>query len=142
MKRIKIDIDGDLKSSIAEIDNLIKQIKELPNELAKSGAEMTNYSPYPVSVQASKGTIIASGEEVGFAEYGTGVLAESDPDAPIPTGYGTWSGSPEGKQILINKGYWYYNKKRLTGTAPTRALRTTIEYLKQNGAEMLRSKIK
>lgn len=139
MKKIRIEIGSDTSA----IDDLIRQIEELPQKLAEEGAKHVNFGLYTdVVTSAENGNIIARGEDVGFAEYGTGVLAEKDPEAPISTGFGTWSASEDGSKQLINKGYWYYNKQRYTGTPPTRAMRYAIEYLKQNGAKIAEDNIR
>lgn len=142
MKKIRINFNGDIGQAIAEIDDLIKQIKDLPQKVAERGAEVTNYGTYPVTVTAENGNIVARGDQVGFAEWGTGVLAQPDSTAPISTGFGTWSDSEDGSKQLTTKGYWYYNKVRYTGTPATMALHYTEDYLKRNAAQIVGENIK
>ena len=143
MKKIRIDIDGDIAQAKGEIKDLIAQIQALPQKLAEDALPIaqSRYAGHNVSVTAQNGILEARGDEVGFAEYGTGIYADYDPEAPIPTGYGTWSASEDGKGFLIKNGFWYYNKQKLTGTMPTNAMRNALEHLKQNGVQIARKNI-
>lgn len=64
--------------------------------------------------------IIASGEGVSFAEFGTGVLASTWGTSEVQADYaiapGSWS--EEHAQQFSKNGYWYYNGKRYYGTVP------------------------
>lgn len=67
------------------------------------------------AVQIDNGwKIVMSGEDVYFIEFGTGDQVSTHYDTSVPVAWGTWSAEHE--QILWNKGFWYYNKVRYTGT--------------------------
>lgn len=146
MKKLHIDLDGDLKDAIKELQVLSESLNKLPSVIANEAAStvtIPGYQGYPVQTEVTEeggiATIVATGDQIGFNEYGSGIGAEYVEDAPIPTGYGSWSDSsinPEGKDILINKGYWYYNKRRLYGEIAAHAMTDTVQYLKEHGEEL------
>lgn len=143
MKKIRITLDN-IEGAVSEIDDLIKQMQNLPQKLAESAVPVAQggYWANDVAVSAEQGNVIARGDQVGFAEYGTGIYAQYDADAPIPTGYSTWSSSPDGSRKLANYGYWYYNGVRYEGTLPAHAMREAVQHLKQNGSQIARDNIK
>lgn len=151
MKKIVIDLDSNLNLAIAQIEDLKKQIEEFPEVLAEGNRQTTQSEydryvafieggtvggygkePVTVEIQAEKNTasIHAMGEEVGFAEWGTGVTAVVDPDAPIPTGEGTWS--KDHGQNLVDHEYWFYNGQKHFGSVATEAMTHTIERLRND----------
>lgn len=145
MKKIRIDLDDDesIDAAIKGIEELKKQIEDFPGYVAEreqhiaiSGFAMRDRNDSDIRVRVSKqpkkGYIIAEGESVGFAEYGTGVVADMDSEAPIPTGVGSWSTSEDGKGIFAKHGHWHYNGEDYIGTPPTRAMRDTVQDIKQN----------
>lgn len=158
MKKIVIDLDGDLGEAIHEIEKLIKEVETFPNKVATEGSlhatkrydgytaitangNTVGYGKAPILVtpelheNASKSVFInASGEEVGFAEWGTGIYADNDPKVDIPTGFATWSDANGGE--LSQKGYWWYKKDRYYGSRPTLAMTQTVEYLRHNTVNM------
>lgn len=142
MKHIRINLDGDLKGAINQIEELAQKIEDFPSYVAEQATmECTRpkYSGHDITTtpegEKNIGRVNAIGDQIGFVEYGTGIGAEYVEDAPVPTGWGTWSDSsinPEGKDILIKKGYWYYGGKKQYGEQATHGMTDTVEYLKQH----------
>ena len=58
--------------------------------------------------------ITASGKNVCFIEFGTGVEATSPHGGEFGFVPGSWS--IDHAQAFINNGFWFYNGKKLTGT--------------------------
>lgn len=160
MIKIFIDLDGDLTEAISQVENLIDQINEFPKVLADIGAEQAQtgfdnyqaiteygdadgYDRSPVNVSATKtkegAEIVASGEEVVFAEYGTGVATDDQGRAysnitnpPVDVSEGSYS--RENAEVYEKHGYWHYGGTLYYGSYPTYAMTNTIEELR-NGTE-------
>lgn len=170
MKDIIIDLDGDISSAIADIEELIEQINEFPKALAEIGAEsaqlkynnyqadteqgFTNgYGRMPVTVtvtETDKGVqISADGEEVVFAEYGTGVHTDERGKAysdattpPVTVAEGSYSAMNPTGGVYWRNGYWHYDGKKFYGSYPTYALTETVEELRDNAEWISRSHFK
>lgn len=160
MIKIFIDLDGDLTEAISQVENLIDQINEFPKVLADIGVEQAQtgfdnyqavtkygvadgYDRSPVNVSAIKtkegAEIVASGEEVVFAEYGTGVFTDDQHKAysniatpPVEVDAGSYSRENAG--VFDRHGYWHYGGTLYYGSVPTYAMTNTIEELR-NGTE-------
>lgn len=58
--------------------------------------------------------LVMEGEDVYFIEFGTGDGVNAHFDTSVPVAWGTWSAEHE--QMLWERGFWYYDKVRYTGT--------------------------
>lgn len=58
--------------------------------------------------------LVMEGEDVYFIEFGTGDGVSAHYDVSVPVAWGSWSA--EHSQMLWNKGFWYYDNVRYTGT--------------------------
>lgn len=147
MKHIRFNVDDDLGAVIAEITKLRDSVKEIPGKFADEYSASVqsrfdtfddpNKRPIAVTTQklgTTKAQIVATGEDVVFAEYGTGYAAETDEGIlgvtpPTPTGPGTWSAN-EGSKVFVNHEHWHYKKTNYGVTVPfpgpTRAVRDTV----------------
>lgn len=85
-------------------------------------------------------SIHAKGEAVAFIEFGTGIGATSPKGAELGFTPGSWS-EDHAKQFS-EKGYWYYNGKRLVGIQPGnymyQASKEIKEQLRQIALEVFR----
>lgn len=86
-------------------------------------------------VDGSEGTVIASGEAVGFAEFGAGddvipVMFENSPDFPVYSG--SYSESPEGTGEYAEKGYWHFGGRKYYGVPARPGLLMAKEYVEVN----------
>lgn len=168
MIKIDIDLDGDLTESISQIENLIEQINEFPKVLAEIGAEQAQtgfdnyqaiteygetdgYGRAPVNVSPEKtkegAEIVASGEEVVFAEYGTGVFTDDQHKAysniatpPVEVDAGSYSRENAG--VFDRHGYWHYKNTLFYGSYPTYAMTNTIEELRNGTEDIARTHFK
>lgn len=88
--------------------------------------------------------IRASGQHVGFLEFGAGDLADaSHPfagNAPFEVRPGSYS--EEHAQRYSTYGYWYYNKRKYYFIEPQRGLFKASEYIKDNLRESIRSSMR
>ena len=83
--------------------------------------------------------IRATGEAVGFIEFGTGVLAgaiRNGIQAPYEIRPGSWS--EEHAQIFSRFGYWYYKGERLDSTAPANAMQNACAVMEQQSPDIAR----
>lgn len=85
-------------------------------------------------VDGNQGTVIASGESVGFAEFGAGddtmpILFENKPDFRVYPG--SWSESPMGAGQYATMGYWYFGGVRYEGVPARMGLLNAREYVKE-----------
>lgn len=170
MKKIYIDLDGDLDASIAEIEDLINQIREYPVILAEIGAEsaqarfdnyqgdteymdVSGYGRQPTTVTVNKQKsgkvteveIVASGDEVCFAEWGTGVDTDDQGKAksnlispPVPVYAGSYS-QANGKHFREGHEYWHYRNTLFFGSYPTYGMTDTVEQLRNEAEDIART---
>lgn len=130
MKTIAIELSVDsCKKAIEELKHYQKEIKpkldEVCRRLAEIGAQEATVRVLrnregndDVSFSVEKidngYKLVMSGEDVYFIEFGTGDQVNAHYDVSVPVAYGSWSA--EHSQMLWNKGFWYYDKVRYTGT--------------------------
>ena len=79
--------------------------------------------------------IVASGEDVYFVEFGTGVAAGNGYDTsvinpPVDISPGSWSETH--RQQFSKKGYWYYNGKKYEMTTPRMGMYHAAKEIEQN----------
>lgn len=130
MKTIAIELSVDsCNKAIEELKKYQKEIKpkldEVCRRLAEIGAQEATVRVLrnregndDVSFSVEKidngYKLVMSGEDVYFIEFGTGDQVSAHYDVSVPVAYGSWS--VEHSQMLWNKGFWYYDKVRYTGT--------------------------
>lgn len=129
MKTITLDLSvASCKSAIKVLEKYEKQIKPKMDEVCKRLAaigeqeanahlvlENGNTDARVFTVPTDRGyKLVMEGEDVYFIEFGTGDKVSDHYDTSVPVAWGTWSA--EHKQMLWNKGFWYYDKVRYTGT--------------------------
>ena len=97
--------------------------------------------------------LTASGEDVGFLEFGAGVLVgESGVDEFVsevdyPVEKGSWSDSHEhsnnpNARYYSKNQFWWYNKIRYTGLFATRGMQRALEMLRSEIDEYINEKIR
>ena len=127
-------IDDAIKELERYSNRLESACMELAERLAKLGAQTVENEYRSASeekqfvvecTQTDNGwTIIAEGENVVFLEFGTGVLTE-DYEHPEAVGLpnispGSYSQTEgRGNFVVGSHEYWYYRKKRYSGTIAT-----------------------
>lgn len=130
MKTIAIELSVDsCNKAIEELKKYQKEIKpkldEVCRRLAEIGAqeatvrvlrnrEGNDDASFSVEKIDNGYKLVMSGEDVYFIEFGTGDQVSAHYDVSVPVAYGSWS--VEHSQMLWNKGFWYYDKVRYTGT--------------------------
>lgn len=99
-------------------DEVCRRLAEIGAEEARrrfSGGQFGNDDFNVSVVPVNNGyKIVASGTDVYFIEFGTGDGVSAHYDTAVPVAWGTWSA--EHDQILWDKGFWYYEGEKLTGT--------------------------
>ena len=84
--------------------------------------------------------IRASGENVSFAEFGTGVLATTWGTSNVQADYeiapGSWS-SRHARQFSRD-GYWYYNGKRFYATPPYAGMQEASIQMRQQSPAIVK----
>ena len=130
------DIDG-LRQEARRLETLSERMEEIGQEicrrLAEIGVEVASLhyangwidgnNEVEVTTRPTENgcAIVASGEDVFFLEFGTGVSAGNGYDTseitpPVSIEPGSWS-ETHSKQFS-EKGYWHYGGRRFIGTAP------------------------
>lgn len=93
--------------------------------------------------------LIASGEDVGFLEFGAGVFTEANEfanEVGYPVAPWSWSEShphsenPNARYGAKN-GFWWWNNIRYTGLAPTRGMQEALDYIRNNVQKIIEDKI-
>lgn len=81
---------------------------------------LPEFNPHIEQVSEDTVSIVAEGEGVAFAEFGTGVYAEYNLPTNITVAPGSWSQSPHGQGQFIpgEHEYWFHAGQRYTGTQP------------------------
>lgn len=77
--------------------------------------------------------IVASGTDVCFIEFGTGVYTGYGYEKTVNTNFairpGSWS-KFHSRQFYV-KGYWHYRRKKYVGTYPTKAMYLASKEMRQ-----------
>lgn len=87
--------------------------------------------------------LTASGEDVGFLEFGTGIFASPDEfEAQVgyPVAPGSWSDT-HARQFREGHWYWYYRGKPTPGSPPTRGMHVALEEVRNNIEEVVKRKV-
>lgn len=160
MKTITITLTG------KSLDTAIKDLKAYEKDCERKAQELTEslanigereaiigYSmsgngntDISVAVQANKDghSVIASGEDVLFAEFGTGVYTDTTHEwaGKVPKEIAPGSWSKDHAQLFTTKGHWYYAGVPLEGTEPTRAMyyafRRMVDSVKREAERIFR----
>ena len=132
MKTISIELSKEsCKDALKELKKYQKEFNPKLDEICKRLADIGvqeaisvvnqirfqdgNFVERIESVKIENGyKIVMSGEDVYFIEFGTGDGVEPHYDTSVPVAWGTWSA--EHNQVLWNKGFWYYDHVKYTGT--------------------------
>lgn len=132
MKTITIELSKEsCKDALKELKKYEREIKPKLDEVCRRLAEIGKQEAIAVvdAVRLSDGNaveridvertdngykIVMEGEDVYFIEFGTGDGVDAHYDTSVPVAWGTWS--VEHSQMLWNKGFWYYDNERYTGT--------------------------
>ena len=87
--------------------------------------------------------LIASGEDIGFLEFGAGAFTDADEFAD-QVGYaiypGSWSES-EGTRAYADRGFWLYHNVHYTGITPSRGMHYALEEILNEIEERAKEKI-
>lgn len=83
-------------------------------------------------VEAGSFRIVASGEDAMFMEFGTGVetlVTRPTVQSDVLIEPGSWSAEHDG--MFAERGYWYYNKVKYTGTPPLGGMQEACNAMEQ-----------
>lgn len=132
MKTIAIELSVDsCNKAIKELQEYQKRIRPKLDEVCRRVAEVGRDEALSIinGIRLQDGNavervdvvkidngykLVMEGEDVYFIEFGTGDGVSAHYDVSVPVAYGSWSA--EHSQMLWNKGFWYYDKVRYTGT--------------------------
>lgn len=132
MKTIAIELSVDsCNKAIKELQEYQKRIKPKLDEVCRRVAEVGRDEALSIinGIRLQDGNavervdvvkidngykLVMEGEDVYLIEFGTGDGVNAHYDVSVPVAYGSWSA--EHSQMLWNKGFWYYDKVRYTGT--------------------------
>jgi len=132
-------IDRAIMRLIEMQDNLERGVEQLVEILTEEGADMASASYGGMAdVEAiafgNEGVISASGEAVGFAEFGAGdnvvgIAFENGPDFPVyPGSYSETKGSGD----YVRQGFWYFGGNRYYGVPARQGLLNAKEFIIQS----------
>lgn len=132
MKTIEIELSVDsCNKAIKELQEYQKRIKPKLDEVCRRVAEVGRDEALSIinGIRLQDGNavervdvvptdngykLVMEGEDVYFIEFGTGDGVSAHYDVSVPVAWGSWSA--EHSQMLWNKGFWYYDNVRYTGT--------------------------
>ena len=132
MKTIAIELSVDsCNKAIKELQEYQKRIKPKLDEVCRRVAEVGRDEALSIinGIRLQDGNavervdvvkidngykLVMEGEDVYFIEFGTGDGVSAHYDVSVPVAWGSWSA--EHSQMLWNKGFWYYDNVRYTGT--------------------------
>lgn len=132
MKTIAIELSVDsCNKAIKELQEYQKRIKPKLDEVCRQVAEVGRDEALSIinGIRLQDGNavervdvvkidngykLVMEGEDVYFIEFGTGDGVSAHYDVSVPVAWGSWSA--EHSQMLWNKGFWYYDNVRYTGT--------------------------
>lgn len=150
--KITIDIfnQQSLNNALIALEKICLNIESACNEiterLAKIGRQVVeaeylsamDEKPFEVTIeQTNKGyMVIATGENVVFLEFGTGVLTEDyegrESELPILIQPGSWSQTEgRGNFVVGSHEYWYHNRKKYSGTIATKGFYFAKQEMKE-----------
>lgn len=132
MKTIAIELSVDsCNKAIKELQEYQKKIRPKLDEVCRRVAEVGRDEALSIinGIRLQDGNavervdvvptdngykLVMEGEDVYFIEFGTGDGVSAHYDVSVPVAWGSWSA--EHSQMLWNKGFWYYDNVRYTGT--------------------------
>lgn len=132
MKTIAIELSVDsCNKAIKELQEYQKRIKPKLDEVCRRVAEVGRDEALSIinGIRLQDGNavervdvvkidngykLVMEGEDVYFIEFGTGDGVSAHYNVSVPVAWGSWSA--EHSQMLWNKGFWYYDNVRYTGT--------------------------
>lgn len=132
MKTIAIELSIDsINKAIKELQEYQKRIRPKLDEVCRRVAEVGRDEALSIinGIRLQDGNavervdvvptdngykLVMEGEDVYFIEFGTGDGVSAHYDVSVPVAWGSWSA--EHSQMLWNKGFWYYDNVRYTGT--------------------------
>ena len=139
-------------------ERILESIKELMEEaeqivLTKYSLQKNGNSEFYTEVtQIDNGwQLIASGEDVGFLEFGAGVFAGIEPDefeqeVAYSVEPGSWSkinehSSNPNARYFAKNGFWWWSNTRYTGLYPTRGMQSALDHLRDNILQVIEARI-
>lgn len=164
MRTIKVNLfdEKSIDRAVTELQNYSKSInskaKQVADELTRIGAKIVDdrYSmaheeeeSYSVTYyiyedeEVENCAIIASGENVMFLEFGTGVYTddfsdEFEHDRLPPIFGGSWSQSEGKGHFRPDHQYWYYNGIKYAGTLPMMGFYFATKEMKAQAENIVR----
>ena len=140
------NIEKPVLEALGELMEEARAIVEIKYSLQRNGN--TNYN---VSLEeVPNGYVLtASGDDIGFLEFGAGVFTETDEfasEVPYPVTPGSWSEShphsdnPNARYFAKN-GFWWWSNIRYTGLSPTRGMQSALDHIRNNLEERITRKI-
>ena len=145
---------------LGKLENIEKPMMEACRELIEMAERIvrTRYSlqgngndGFQLSIeQIDNGYVLtASGEDVGFLEFGAGVVTEADEFAEqvdFPIYPGSWSelhphsDNPNARYFAKN-GFWWWSNIRYTGLIATRGMQRALDEVRIQADTVARKKI-
>ena len=129
--------ENSLNSKCMELAQRLAEIGMETAQVAYAGAVAEGNDAVDVSIEPTDTgyRIIASGHDVYFVEFGTGVSSGNGYDTseitpPVDIQPGSWSEAHDGP--FHRNGYWWYGKKRYVGTRPYMGMYYASKAVKEN----------
>lgn len=139
-----LNVAKDLRRIASEMEQkgieICRRLAELGMRVASinyAGGFIDGNDAVTVTIEPIKNgyKIVASGEDVYFLEFGTGVAAgngydTSVIDPPVDITPGSWSETH--KRQFSEKGYWYYNGRKYEMTTPRMGMYHAAKEVERN----------
>lgn len=132
MKTITLELSpASCSKALKELEKYQKEIKPKLDEVCKRIAEVGRDEAISIinGIRLQEGNavervdvvkidngykLVMEGKDVYFIEFGTGDGVDAHYMTSVPVAYASWSA--EHSQVLLQNGFWYYDKIRFTGT--------------------------
>ena len=155
---INVTDQKSVDDALNDLENYAKtlndKLKEVLRRLAWIGAETANAS-YADGYEEGNGgvqvninelpsgyQIVASGDDVYFLEFGTGVMAGAGYDTsviapPVDISSGSWSRSEHGTGEFANYGSWHHDGAKYTLTIPRKGMYFAAKEIERRVSEVV-----
>lgn len=154
----EINDSSSLTTAIAELMNYQRKLQIAGEKAAERLADIAvsvankNFSnavffgndDYSVSkVRTQYGwSVVASGEDIFFLEFGAGTTTERDSfanDSGVAVAPGSWSDTH--KRMFSNHGFWYYKGLKIYGTGASHAMQKAYNAVLANAVSILNEEV-
>ena len=130
------------------MDGLYEAMQEAQNiameAYAWQGGENEDYDSY-ITEKDNGYVLTMSGEDVGFLEFGVGIMTTADEfadEVDFDVSVGSYSKFNQGQFERSGYRFWWYEGVRYKGLLPTRGMQRALDFLRNNLMDIVERKCK